>query len=96
LVSVDSTIVSQLAPAMDHYPLRSKGELSRDQVPVSVTTQPTGQYTCTSSQLVQPASLFGPGTPPEGQAAAQLPAAASQETVSPLGTDRTDPTFSIS
>jgi len=49
LVSVDNAIVSQLAPAMDRYPLRSKGELSRDQVPVSVTTQTNSQYICTSS-----------------------------------------------
>jgi len=75
---------------MDRYQLRSKGELPLDQAPVSVATQTENQYNYTPSRLVQPVALIGPGTPPEGQAAAQPPAAASQDAVSPPHTDRTD------
>jgi len=75
---------------MDRYQLRSNGGLPRDQVPASVATQTENQHNYTPSQLVQPVALFGPGTPPEGQAAAQPPAAASQVLVSPPHMDRTD------
>ena len=86
---MDSAIDSQLTPVMDRYSLRSKGELSQGQVPASVAVQTCSQSISTQHMLVPLATLFGTGTPLEGQPEALSPAEASRVIAGPTGTDKT-------
>jgi len=74
---------------MDRYTVRSKVQYAGQKVP-SVTRKTSSLYICTYSQLVKPAAMIVPGTPRQGQSAAEIPAAASQDVVNNVDTDMTD------